>query len=77
MTASHLTKNPLWDSIGSVIIGVLMGAVATFLIRMNRSYLIGRSINTKEINLILKQLEDDPVVKVRTMLLVDSAVEVE
>jgi len=63
LIASNMTKNPIWDSMGSIIIGVLMGAVATFLIRMNRSFLIGRSISPKEINLIMKQLKEDPVVK--------------
>eukprot|EP00210_Caulerpa_lentillifera_P003475 g3315.t2 len=63
LVASHLTSNPIWDSVGSIVIGVLMGGVATFLIRMNRSFLIGRSISKKEINLIMKQLKDDPVVK--------------
>ena len=76
-----MSNNPIWDSIGSIVIGVLMGGVATFLIRMNRSFLIGhfrytlvrsaqtmaalgRSISSKEISLILKQLKEDPVVKV-------------
>ena len=44
LVTSRLTENPIWDSVGSVVIGVLMGGVAAFLIRMNRSFLIGSSL---------------------------------
>uniref|UniRef100_A0AAV1U7I6 Cation efflux protein transmembrane domain-containing protein n=1 Tax=Peronospora matthiolae TaxID=2874970 RepID=A0AAV1U7I6_9STRA len=40
--ASHITGNPVWDSLASVSIGVLLGGVAISLIRMNQKYLLGQ-----------------------------------
>uniref|UniRef100_A0AAV1ULU7 Cation efflux protein transmembrane domain-containing protein n=1 Tax=Peronospora matthiolae TaxID=2874970 RepID=A0AAV1ULU7_9STRA len=40
--ASHITGNPLWDSLASVSIGVLLGGAAVSLIRMNQKYLLGQ-----------------------------------
>uniref|UniRef100_A0AAV1TCX8 Cation efflux protein transmembrane domain-containing protein n=1 Tax=Peronospora matthiolae TaxID=2874970 RepID=A0AAV1TCX8_9STRA len=42
--ASHITGNPLWDSLASVSIGVLLGGVAVSLIRLNQKYLLGQSV---------------------------------
>ncbi|CAD7697363.1 unnamed protein product [Ostreobium quekettii] len=60
---SSYTGSTMWDSLGSIFVGILMGGVATFLIRMNRSFLIGRSMNKREMQLIMRQLRNDPVVK--------------
>jgi solute carrier family 30 (zinc transporter), member 9 len=42
--ATHVTGNPLWDSLASVSIGVLLGGVAVTLIRLNQKYLLGQSV---------------------------------
>ncbi len=40
-TAVHFTGSVMWDSIGSICVGALMGATAWFLISRNRQMLIG------------------------------------
>ncbi|RLN06076.1 hypothetical protein BBJ28_00022568 [Nothophytophthora sp. Chile5] len=42
--ATHITGNPLWDSLASISIGVLLGGVAVSLIRLNQKYLLGQSV---------------------------------
>ena len=39
----------MWDAIGSIGIGVLLGGIATFLVSKNRQLLIGRSMNPREV----------------------------
>ena len=41
---SYYTGNVIWDSLGSILIAVLLGAVAITLIVKNRSYLIGKTM---------------------------------
>jgi len=38
------TNNPLWDALGSTLIGVLLGFVALFLASENRELLLGKAI---------------------------------
>ena len=58
-----LTGNPIFDAIGSLIIAVLLGLVAIFLVRKNRSALLGRTVTQGEQEAILEVLEKDPVVE--------------
>jgi len=40
---AYQTGNPMWDSFGSIIVGLLLGAVAVYLVRENREHLLGRA----------------------------------
>ena len=44
ISLSYYTGNVFWDAIGSLVISMLLGAVALILIVKNRSYLIGKTM---------------------------------
>lgn len=58
-----VTGNSIFDAIGSISVGVLLGATAIFLIQRNRQLLIGRSMNVPDMAKVLNHLRRDPVVK--------------
>jgi zinc transporter 9 len=60
---SYYTANTVWDSIGSLIIALLLAATALILIIKNRSYLLGKSMP--------EELQEDVV----ALLMADPAVE--
>ena len=55
---SYWTQNPIWDSLGSTLIGVLLGFVALFLAAENRELLLGKAIPEKD-----RELFEDLVAK--------------
>ncbi|XP_019196875.1 PREDICTED: metal tolerance protein C4 [Ipomoea nil] len=60
--AVNKTGNPIYDPIGSIIVGNLLGMVAVFLIQRNRHALIGRAIDDHDMERVLQFLKNDPVV---------------
>ncbi|XP_071716348.1 metal tolerance protein C4-like [Rutidosis leptorrhynchoides] len=62
LVAVNMTGNPIYDPIGSIIVGNLLGVVAIFLIQRNRHVLIGRSIDHRDMRRVLEFLKNDPVV---------------
>ncbi|XP_020692625.1 metal tolerance protein C4 isoform X1 [Dendrobium catenatum] len=62
LVAVHTTGNPIYDPIGSIIVGHLLGMVAIFLIQRNRHALIGRAIDDHDMQRVLQFLKSDPVV---------------
>lgn len=55
--------SPIYDSIGSIAIGSLLGVVASFIIYTNSGALVGRSIPSERLEEINKQLENDEMVR--------------
>ncbi len=41
---SYFTQNPIWDAVGSVLIGGLLGVVAVVLVIQNRDHLLGKAV---------------------------------
>ncbi|XP_078443065.1 cation efflux family protein [Wolffia australiana] len=62
LVAVNTTGNPMYDPIGSIIVGNLLGMVAIFLIQRNRHALIGRAIDDHDMESVLEFLRSDPVV---------------
>ncbi|KAF3694114.1 Zinc transporter 9 [Channa argus] len=62
MGLTSLTGNPYYDSLGSLGVGTLLGAVSAFLIYTNTEALLGRSIPTERVQRLTEFLENDPAV---------------
>lgn len=63
MGLTSLTGNPYYDSLGSLGVGTLLGAVSAFLIYTNTEALIGRSIQPEQVQHLTELLESDPAVR--------------
>ena len=63
MTITYYTGSVLADSIGSLLIGGIMGGVASFIIYTNTIALVGRSIPGRKIDMIRNDLESDRMVR--------------
>ncbi|XP_063982991.1 proton-coupled zinc antiporter SLC30A9, mitochondrial [Diachasmimorpha longicaudata] len=59
---SHL-GNPVFDAVGSLLVGGLLGGVASFIIYTNVAALIGRSIPQENLDKINAELESDVMVR--------------
>jgi zinc transporter 9 len=57
------TGNPIWDGVGSIIIGLLLGYVAVFLVNKNRVYLLDATIPEADKERILAVLAQSAVVE--------------
>ena len=53
----------MFDAVGSLAIGGLLAAVATFLVKTNVNALIGRSIPQSRLESLQQELEDDAIVR--------------
>ncbi|AQK43054.1 metal tolerance protein C4 isoform X1 [Zea mays] len=62
LVAVQMTGNAMYDPIGSIIVGNLLGLVAIFLIQRNRHALIGRAIDDHDMQRVLEFLKSDQVV---------------
>ncbi|KAL9388244.1 hypothetical protein Peur_016849 [Populus x canadensis] len=62
LVAVNTTGNAIYDPIGSIIVGNLLGMVAIFLIQRNRHALIGRAMDDHDVEKVLHFLKNDPVV---------------
>ncbi|CAN8288282.1 unnamed protein product [Cochlearia groenlandica] len=62
LVAVKITGNPIYDPIGSIVVGNLLGMVAIFLIQRNRHALIGRAMDDQDMRKVLHFLKNDSVV---------------
>ncbi|XVF86174.1 hypothetical protein PTKIN_Ptkin18bG0018900 [Pterospermum kingtungense] len=62
LVSVNTTGNAIYDPIGSIIVGNLLGMVAIFLIQRNRHALIGRAMDEHDMQKVLHFLKNDPVV---------------
>lgn len=60
---SLVTGNPIWDAIGSIVIGVLLGFIAIWLINRNSSLLIGASVPAPIRDQVLDIIKQNPAVE--------------
>uniref|UniRef100_A0AC35TP16 Zinc transporter 9 n=1 Tax=Rhabditophanes sp. KR3021 TaxID=114890 RepID=A0AC35TP16_9BILA len=63
ITLSQILNSPIPDCCGSIVIGTLLGTVATFIIRNNAHHLVGRSLPSRITDDIVARLKSDPVVR--------------
>ena len=59
---AHWSGNVMYDAFGSISVGVLLGATASFLIRRNVEALSERSIPNRRLQQILAVIEKDPII---------------
>jgi len=57
---SYVTGQVYFDAIGSIIIGIMLGAIAIILMSKNRQYLMGRAIPKEIQDEIIEILEAEP-----------------
>jgi len=60
---ASLTHSPLFDAGGSILIGVLLGIIALYLIAKNREFLLGKAVPEKITDEIIEMLEDSPYIE--------------
>ncbi|KAE8747778.1 hypothetical protein FOCC_FOCC005390 [Frankliniella occidentalis] len=60
---SHKTTSHVPDAVGSLLVGVVLGAVAVFIITTNAGRLVGRSIPNDLLQQINAELENDVMVR--------------
>jgi solute carrier family 30 (zinc transporter), member 9 len=58
-----LTHDPRWDAVGSILIGLLLGAIATYLVAVNRTLLVGKAVRPGDVQKLTQLLADDPAVE--------------
>ena len=59
----YMTGNNVYDSIGGIIVGLILGFLAVILIIKNHNYIIGKSINEKTSEEIIEFLLEDPCIE--------------
>nr|CAH7745851.1 unnamed protein product [Callosobruchus chinensis] len=63
MGISSVTNSPIPDSIGSLLVGCILGSVASFIIYTNVAALVGRSIPEENLERINMELEKDVMIR--------------
>ena len=64
----QITRQPLWDALGSILVGVLLGFVAVFLLQRNIAFLVGQVADPRIREAALRDLLARPEVAKVTYL---------
>ncbi len=60
---SYVTGNPIFDTIGALVVGAILGAVAVYLVRENRELLIGRAVPEVVEEMFTNVILDQPAIR--------------
>lgn len=60
---TYFTGNPVWDSIGSIVIGLMLGVIAVLLVQRNRELLLGEAPESEKVNQISDVIRQFPSVE--------------
>ncbi|KFM82412.1 Zinc transporter 9, partial [Stegodyphus mimosarum] len=63
MGLTSYTGLPIYDAVGSLAVGGVLGAVASFIIYTNTAALVGRSIPAERLQEINKEMENDVMIR--------------
>ena len=63
LIACEVTGSPMYDAMGSIAVGGLLGVTAMYLINSNRLLLLGRSLGADKMQVITEHMRRDPVVE--------------
>ena len=58
----QVTHQPVWDAIGSILVGLLLGFVAIYLLRRNMAFLVGQVADPRVHERVLEWLRERPEV---------------
>lgn len=59
----YITNNNIYDSIGGIIVGLILGFLAVLLIIKNHNYIIGKSLKEETTEEIIEFLLEDPCIE--------------
>ena len=60
---TQITGQPYWDALGSIAVGLLLGAIAIWLIHRNRELLVGAAMPSHLRQQVLQILQQNPTVE--------------
>ncbi|MFT4295852.1 MAG: cation diffusion facilitator family transporter [Micropruina sp.] len=68
MALHQITGDPVYDAVGSILVGLLLGVIAIFLIGRNREFLVGQVVRPELRNEVLARLLALPEIEAVTFL---------
>ncbi|KNC84201.1 hypothetical protein SARC_03562, partial [Sphaeroforma arctica JP610] len=59
---SHYYDSSVFDAVGSISVGMLLGGCATFLVKRNMDALTGKSADTDLLMRVVREMDSDPAI---------------